>query len=98
MLDKGWWESLELEPFCVGRPEREEISGLAWVVGAVHVGVEKNTEMCRKLELIKCENVVAADGGGVWILQESTEMATCTGEVCRVWRGREGFFPCAVVV
>ena len=47
--------------------------------------------MCRKLELIKCENVVAADGGGVWILQESTEMATCAGEVCRVWRG--GFLP-----
>ena len=51
--------------------------------------------MCRELELIKCKNVVAVDGGGVRILQESTKVATCAGEI---WRGMEGVFPCAVVV
>ena len=54
--------------------------------------------MCRELELIKCKNVVAVDGGCVRILQESTKMATCAGEVCGIWRGMEGVFPCAVVV
>ena len=54
--------------------------------------------MCRELELIKCKNVVAVDGGGVRILQEGAKVATCAGEVCGIWRGVEGVFPCAVVV
>ena len=58
--------------------------------------------MCRELELIKCKNVVAVDGGGVRILQESAKVATAriwqVREVCGIWRGVEGVFPCAVVV
>ena len=54
--------------------------------------------MCRELELIKCKNVVAVGGGGVRILQESTKMIACAGEVCWIWRGVEGVLPCAVVM
>ena len=33
--------------------------------------------MCRELELVKCENVVAVDGGGIGILQEGAKMIAC---------------------
>ena len=45
MLCKGWWKPLKPEPFCVGRLESEEITCLAGIVGAAHVGVEKNVEV-----------------------------------------------------
>ena len=45
MLCKGWWKPLKLEPFCVGRLESEDITCLAGVVGAAHVGVEKDVEV-----------------------------------------------------
>ena len=54
--------------------------------------------MCRELELVKCENVVAVDGGGIRILQEGAKMIACAGEVCWIWRGVEGVLPCAVVM
>ena len=54
--------------------------------------------MCRELELVKCKNVVAIDGGGIGILQEGAKMIACAGEVCWIWRGVEGVLPCAVVV
>ena len=79
VLNKGGREPLELEPFGVGRSESEEVTGLAWVVGAVHVGVKKDARVCGELELIQCKNVVAIDGGGVRILQECAKVATCTG-------------------
>ena len=36
---------MELEPLRVGRFESEKITGLAGVVGAIHVGVEENGEV-----------------------------------------------------
>ena len=54
--------------------------------------------MRRELELIKCEDVMAIDGGGLWILQEGAKVIACTGEVCGIGRGVEGVLPCAVVV
>ena len=36
---------MKLEPFRVGRLEGEEITCLAGIVGAVHVGVEKDVEV-----------------------------------------------------
>ena len=89
---------------CQSERRREQCSqsgpvwGLAWVVGAVHVGVEKNAEMCRELALIKCKNVVAVDCGGVGILQEGAKMIACAGEVFWIWWGVEGVLPCAVVM
>ena len=55
---------------------------LAWVIGAVHIGVEKNAKVCRELELVQCKDVVAVDGGGIGILQEGAKVIACTGEVC----------------
>ena len=54
--------------------------------------------MCRELELVKCEDVVAVAGRGLRILQEGAKVIACTGEVCWIWRGVEGVLPCAVVV
>ena len=54
--------------------------------------------MCRELELVKCKNVVAIDGGGIGILQEGAKMIACAGEVCWIWRRVEGVLPCAVVM
>ena len=56
-------------PFRVGCLESEEVASLAWIVGAVHVGVEKNAEVCGEVKLIKCENVVAVGSGCGRILQ-----------------------------
>ena len=36
---------LKLEPFRVGRLESEEITRLTGIVGAAHVGVEKDVEV-----------------------------------------------------
>ena len=98
MLNEGWWKPLYFEPFCVGRLEDEEVSSLAWVIGAVHIGVEKNAEVCRELELVQCKDVVAVDGGGIRILQEGAKVIACTREVCWIRRGVEGVLPCAVVM
>ena len=54
--------------------------------------------MCRELELVKCKDVVAVDGGGIGILQEGAKVIACAGEVCRIWWGVEGVLPCAVVM
>ena len=54
--------------------------------------------MRRELELIKCEDVMAIDGRGLWILQEGAKVIACTGEVGGIWRGVEGVLPCAVIV
>ena len=54
--------------------------------------------MRRELELIKCEDVMAVDGRGLWILQEGAKVIACTGEFCGIWRGVEGVLPRAVVV
>ena len=54
--------------------------------------------MCRELELVKCKDVVAVDGGGIGILQEGAKVIACTGEICWIWRGVEDVLPCAVVM
>ena len=54
--------------------------------------------MCRELELIKCEDVMAVDGRGLRILQEGAKVIAGTGEVCGIRWGVEGVLPCAVVV
>ena len=69
VLHKGWWKALELEPFGVGRLKSEVVASLAWIVSAVHIGVEENAKVCGELELIKCENVVAVGGGCVRVAQ-----------------------------
>ena len=51
-----------------------------------------------ELELVKCKDVVAVDGRGVGILQESAKMIACAGEVCWIWRGVKSVLPCAVVM
>ena len=71
MLREGWWKSLELEPFCIGRLECEEIARLAGIVGAVHVGLEKDVEVLWETELVKCEDIVVVGGRRVWILEET---------------------------
>ena len=58
---------MKLEPFRVGRLESEEITGLAGVVGAVHVGVEEDVEVWREVQLVQCKNVAAVVGvPGSW--------------------------------
>ena len=49
MLCEGWWKSLKLKPFGIGRLECEEITCLAGIVGAVHVGVEKDVKVWREM-------------------------------------------------
>ena len=71
MLCEGLWKSLELEPFCIGRLECKEVARLAGIVGAVHVGLEKDVEVLWEIELVKCENIVVVDGRCVWILEET---------------------------
>ena len=73
---------MKLEPFRVGRLESEEITGLAGVVGAVHVGVEEDVEVWREVQLVQCKNVVSVGGGCVWILEEIAKVVACAREVC----------------
>ena len=49
MLREGWWKSLELEPFCIGRLECEEIARLAGIVGAVMLAWRKMLRCCGRL-------------------------------------------------
>ena len=98
VLSEGWWKALKLEPFGVGCLEQEEVTSFAWKVGGVHVGVEENAEVGGKLELVKCENVVAIGGRCVRVLQQSSKMITRTGEVSWIWWGVEGLLPYTVVV
>ena len=43
---------------------------------AVHVGIEENAEVGRKLEVIKGKDVVPVCGGMVWIHEKRFEMVT----------------------
>ena len=61
MLREGWWKPLELKPFCVSRLKCKEVTRLAGIVGAVHVGAEKDVEVWWEMELVECENL---DRGG----------------------------------
>ena len=75
---------MKFEPFCVGCREKEEVSSFAWVVCTVHVGVEKNAEVCGEVKLVKCKYVVAIDGGSFRILEEGAQVIAGAGEVCRI--------------
>ena len=79
MLREGWWKSLELKPFCIGRLECKEVARLAGIVGAVHVGVEKDVEVWWEMELVECENVVVVGGRRVRILEETAEVGAGAG-------------------
>ena len=45
VLGERCGESLKSEPFCEGCLESKEVTGFAWVEGAVHIGIEEDAEM-----------------------------------------------------
>ena len=58
VLGERCGEPLKSEPFCKGCLESKEVTGLAWVEGAVHIGIEEDAEMWWQCELIQSEYVV----------------------------------------
>ena len=58
VLGERCGESLKSEPFCEGCLESKEVTGFAWVEGAVHIGIEEDAEMWWQCELIQSEYVV----------------------------------------
>ena len=45
VLCEGGWKALNAQPFCEGRLECKEVSGLAGVKGAVHIGCQEYAEV-----------------------------------------------------
>ena len=92
MLSQGSWKALKLEPLVECCLRDEKVSSLS----AVHLGVQKDAEMWRQVELIKGENVMSVGGGRVWVEEKSVEVRA--GEIGWIRRSVEGFLPCSTIV